>query len=397
MTSAQLIIWLADINAESEHFGSFIKQNAELTQAKLPLVPGFVITTNTYRNFLLENNLEHKIGQLLSTVSFERPDSLMQVEFHIRQLFQEALLSDDIYDLLTDFYYRLGDTVTIEMHETGKNGRKHAKKVVTSEAGLISEVITLWSGMFTGSALWYRHHGNADHFDNKAEILVRKKITGDTKEGVVFTIDPDSHTKDRLVIITMAPHELDTYVLSKKNLTILDRTLKYKHTAEKLTLDEIFAVAKVAKRMEKHLYFPQKVTWVLQDNKLYIESFSPITEMPKTNKTNKPKLPVARGKGLTHTIGTGVVLVVPAQTYLPSKVQHHIIVMTDITSPQIINLKKVKGLIIENHPHNETVALIRQQGIPAVCNVKGATRRFRNGSVISIHGKKGEIYEGGFL
>src|SRR5579872_6153003 len=163
MTSAQPIIWLADVDTKSENFGSFTRQNAELIQAKFPLIPGFVITTNTYRNFLLENNLECKISQLLSTVSFERPDSLMQAEFHIKQLFQQALISDEIYDLLEDFYYRLGDTVTIEMHETGKNGRKHTKKTITSEAGLVNEVIALWSDMFTGNALWQRHHRNVNH------------------------------------------------------------------------------------------------------------------------------------------------------------------------------------------------------------------------------------------
>lgn len=396
MTSAQPIMWLSDVDAESEQFGSFTRQNAKLIQAKFPLAPGFVITTSTYQNFLRENKLDHKIRQLLSTVSFERSDSLMQIEFHIKQLFQQAFLSNELYDLMEDFYYYLGDTVTIEMHETGKNGRKHAKKTVTSEAGLISEVIALWSEMFTGNALWHRHHGNADHFDNKAEILVRKKLTGDTKEGAIFTIDPQSHAKDKLVIITTTPHELDHYVLSKKNLTILDRKLKHKHLSKKLTLDEIIAIAKVAKRVEQHLYFPQKISWVIKDGGLSIASFSPITDMPQPKQTTNPKLPIARGKGLTHTIGTGSVFIVNKPAFLPSDARH-IIVMTDITPLEVKKLKKAKGLIIENHPHSETIYQIRSQGIPAICNVKQATKRFRNGHVVSIHGKKGEIYQGGFL
>src|SRR6185312_4960852 len=110
-------------------------------------------------------------------------ESLMQAEFHIKQLFKRALLSDVLYDDLAYFYDQLGDEVTLEIHETGKHGRKHAKKTVISEEGLISEVINLWSEMFTGKALWHRHQANVNHFTNRAEIIVRKKIQGDTIEG----------------------------------------------------------------------------------------------------------------------------------------------------------------------------------------------------------------------
>jgi phosphohistidine swiveling domain-containing protein len=64
---------------------------------------------------------------------------------------------------------------------------------------------------------------------------------------------------------------------------------------------------------------------------------------------------------------------------------------------QIQKLKKIKGIIIENHPHGAMAVLLKQHGIPAICNIKHATKNFRNGNILTIHGGKGEIYRGGFL
>ncbi len=396
MSSVRSVMWLSDIDSESEHFSPHSKQSARMLQAKFPLVPGFVITPHAYQAFLLDNMLDHKIKQLLSTVSFERSDSLMQIEHHIKQLFRQALFSNDLYDELEDFYFRLGTDVTMEMHETGKNSRKHAKKTITSEAGLISEIINLWSEMYSGNAMWHRHHANINHFDTKAEIIVRKKLQGD-KTGKIFTIEPGSHAKDKLVIVTEYPHEQDEYILSKKNLTIIDRKLKHKDFSDKLTLEEILAIAKLARRVDEHLYHPQEISWVLKDNTLYIQSISPISDLPVSKPQKQTKLPIARGKGLTPAIGTGTITILSNQTGYPPLSAHAVVVMPDLNTKQLEKLKKIRGIIIENHPHLETITLLRRQGIPAVSNIKNATKIFRNGHIITVHGGKGEIYQGGLI
>jgi len=396
MNSARNVIWLRDVDTESEHFGTHNKHSTRLLQAKFPLVPGFVITTHAYRNFLLENNLEHKIKQLLSTISFERPDSLMQAENLIKKLFQEAKISDELYEELVVFYNKIGKEVTLEIYETGKNVRIHAKKKVTTYADFADEVINLWSEMFSGNALWHRHHGKMNHFENKAEIIVKKKIRGE-KAGKIFTIDPVTHAKDKLVIITTHPHDRDEYVLSKKNLTILDRKLKNTHLVDKLTLDEILAIAKLAKRLEEHIYFPQVISWILDNSLLYISEIKPFTEFAKLSTEIPRKLPIARGKGVTSIIGTGIVTRINSHTSLPNLTSHTILVVPNITPNQIKKLKKIKGLIIEDFANSESANHMRHLGIPAICNVKNATKTFRNGNVITINGAKGEIYRGGVM
>src|SRR5215469_9907560 len=108
MNPARHIVWFSDLDTQSDLFGNHSKRQAELTQAKFPLIPGFVVTTQAYKDFLQENSLDQKIKQLLSITSFELTDSLMQTEFHIKELFKQAKLSDDFIEELLRFYMQVG-------------------------------------------------------------------------------------------------------------------------------------------------------------------------------------------------------------------------------------------------------------------------------------------------
>ncbi len=377
MSPVPHIVWFADLDTQAEHFGKHTKDHAKLTQAKFPLVPGFVITPFAYRNFLLEN-------------------SLMQGEYHIKNFFKQAKLSESFTNELLNFYQRLGPEVTLEIFETGNHGKKHKKNLVSQSDALVEEVIDMWAEMFASHALWHRHQQHLDHFSTAAEIVVRKKIQGD-KTGKVFTIDPLSHAKDKIFIKTQTPHAGDHYFLSKKNLTIIDRTIKHAIPTDKLTLDEILAVARMGKRLEEHLYLPQEISWIIANNKLYILEVKPVTEFAKEKSEIHRKLPIARGKGVTSLIGTGIVTIHNQSSNLQKLNPHNILIVSEMKTNQLSKLKKVKGIIFENHPHAATAVFLKQHGIPAICNIKDAAKHFHNGQLITIHGGKGEIYHGGFI
>lgn len=388
------ILWFANLDlTEPNIFGSQTQHLAKLTQAKFPVVPGFVITTSAYFSFLRENNLDNKIKQLLSTIALDRPDSLMQGENHIKKLFDQAQLSDSFIDKIFGFYYDLGEgEVNVSIYETGMQGRKHATAVVENGDDLLEEIKNAWAQMFTQSTLWHRHHRKIPHLQTGAEIIVQAKIQSE-KSGIVTTIDPQSHEKGKIFI----HHQEDLYTLSKKNLFIVDRKLKHAANAKKLTHDEILALGELAKELEQFLYFPQEISWVIDDGYLFVTAIKPISTLSKENPSVKPKLPIARGIGLNTKIGTGTVAVIQSSLQLKRTKSHDIVIVSDINSKQLKKLKKIRGLIIESKPHPEVILLLQQHGIPAVSNVKNAGKHFHNGHVITIHGKKGEIYRGGFL
>lgn len=396
MSTAPNIVWFADLDTQAQHHGRHAKHHALLTQAKFPLVPGFVITPHAYYAFLKENNLELKIKQLLSTISFELSDSLMQGEFHIKQLFIHAQLSDTFIEELLSYYLKLGPEVIIELIELGIHEKKQHTVSISAKDTVTKHVRALWAEMFSAKALWHRNLAHHDHLRTGCEIVIQKKVHGD-KTGTVLTSDPETAAKDKIFIHREHAHNGDHYLLSKKNLNIIDRSLKHTLQNDKLTSDEILDIATVAKRLEEHLYFPQEITWVLDGKKLYITKIKPLTQLPKQKAQAQRKLPIARGKGLTSRIGTGIATIIHPHATLPRLTTHNIIVISEMKPNQVKKFTKSGGIIIEQHPHAQTAALLKHYGIPVICNVKHATKNFLNGNILTIHAGKGEIYRGGFL
>jgi len=389
MSTTAPLLWFDDIDTDDISIGKHAKKLAELTQAKFPIMPGFLITSKAYSDFLKENMLDHKIQQLLSTVSFEHADSLMQGEFHIKKLFDEATVSEEFADELLDFYEQLGDEVTLSVHETGPHEKKHATNQIDALDDLLDAIINLWAEMFTGNALYHRSGHHLDHLQTPAEIIVQKKIHSETTGTI-------RNEKNTLVIVTKHPHENDEYILSKKNLTILDRSLKHTSHLPKLSEKEILAIAKMAKRLENHLFFPQEISWIIADNKIYIAEIKPVTSLPQQFSETKRKLPIARGKCLTPLIGTGVIHIINSDAELNTIKEHDIVIMTQASQSHLKQLKKARGVIISSHPHPALSIILRQHGIPAMINVT-SIKNLRNGQVVTLHADKGEIYLGGYV
>lgn len=392
----KLVSWLEDIDLESENYGKESKLLAQLMQANFPLTSGFVITKDAYFDFLKQNNLEFKIRQLLSTISIDLSDSLMQGEFHIKNLFKDATLSDAFVEALFTMSSELGPHVSLELFEIGKNGKKH-KKFTSLDTNKVSEqIIQVWAEMFSSNALWNRHQLHLDHFENGAEIIIREQIHGD-KTGIITTVDSDTHEKNNIVITTTYPHERDRYVLSKKNLTIIDRKLTYTTQYHKLTSEEIHLLGETAKKIEEHMYYPQEISWIFAGPYLYITDLKPITTIMKQKIERSHKLPVARGIGVTSQITTGRVNIITSGTKHTINT-HDIIIISHLPSDKVKQFKKARGIIIESAVlPTATITLLKHYGIPSVTNVQNATSKFRNGSIVTIHSAKGEIYYGGFI
>ncbi|HSX09700.1 MAG TPA: PEP/pyruvate-binding domain-containing protein [Candidatus Saccharimonadales bacterium] len=398
MNQTNSVLWFADIDLEShDPHDKQTTHLAKLTQAKFPIPPGFIITKHVYQSFLRENNLAHKIRDLLSTVSFELPDSLMQAEHLIKHLFEETTFSKELEDQLKYFWKRLEATEAIlSLHEKESHGRKHASAHVQNEKQFIKQIKDQWAQMFSGNALWHRHHKGLDHTDTSAEIIVQKKIHGDTM-GVVITIDPTTHAKDKIIITTTHPHPGDRYILSKKNLTIIDRTISYQTNLPKLTHDELLAITKMAREIEEFLYFPQEISWTIDDNKLYIIEIKPVTTLPQEIKEPEKKVPHSRGKGVTPRIGTGITHIIHIQDDLKRVKSHDVVIITESNAKHMHHLKKVRGVVTEARFFPaDLVVQLRHFGIPAIADIKDASKHFKNGHVITVHGGKGEIYKGGF-
>ncbi|MBA3723837.1 MAG: hypothetical protein H0W89_02995 [Candidatus Levybacteria bacterium] len=397
MRTAPFIVWFADIDThEASTFSQAGHHIGKLTQAGFPLFPGFIITTAAYHAYLKQNKLEHKIKHLLSTVNFKRPESIYQITNHIKHHFMDTPLSHELITDLKKYYEKFEDTsLALGAFSRSKQPHKYNTHTVEDFEQLQTTIKDAWANHFDANLLASRHEQAHDHINTPVELHVYPLVTPQRK-GTIHTIDPHSHAKDRLVITVHHPYTTDTYTLSKKTLMVLERSLSHHDKTPKLDLEMLFAIGELGRQLENHLYFPQVAQWSIIGDEVYLIHTKPITTLPKVEKVSKRKPVSTRGVAITPTIGTGSVKIVTNDQELQQIKDHDVVVLKSIKKAQLPYLKNVRGIISEtNHKHSEVSAHIRQLGIPALFNVKDATKHFKNGHIITIHGGKGEIHKGG--
>lgn len=396
MNSAPFLVWFADIDTHATSaIGKAGKQLGALTQAGFPIMPGFVVTTNAYKHFLEKNKLPKKIQQLLTTVNYDRPESVHQVTQHVKKMVAETTLPEELQKDLQTFYKKVQNHTVIVHAHTTRPEHKFAEQAVESFDELLEQVKSSWVQHFEPMIHHKRHIHGHDHIDAGVELIVQVHIKPD-KKGKVHTVDPQEHTKNILTITHEHPHATDTYMLSKKSLMIMDRSLTHHANAEKLTHDELLTIANVGRDLELHLYFPQEITWGIIDDNVFLLHTKPLSTLPKSKPIPKKKIPHARGISLAKHITSGVVRVVLSESELNKATSHDIVIIHSVDKAHVKDLKRVRGVISETGKrHAEITTLLRQLGIPVMLGVKDATKHFKNGRIITINATKGEIYLGG--
>lgn len=399
MQDSAFVVWFADVDTHhTSRAGQAGKHIGSLTQAGFPLLPGFVITQDAYAAFLKQQFLEEKIRKLLSTVNHNRPDSLHQVMQHIQNQMNHIPLPDQLIEELENVYDQIaGNHVELHAYTAAHHGHKVAAHEADTFEEILESIKSLWMQQFEPNIYWKRHEHKLGHIETGVEILVQLTVDPD-KKGKIRTVDPHEHAKNVIHITHEHPHASDTYTLSKKTFAIIDRHLNHHNNASKLSHDELLDLASLAKALEQHLYFPQEITWGMIDGEIYIMQTKPLTTLPTKKPESQKKLAHTKGTSITTTIGTGVVRVILEEKDLERINENDIIVMKSIEKKHVEKLKKARGIITEaGHKHSETATHIRHLGIPTLFHIKDATKRYKNGQVITIHAGKGHVYIGSHL
>lgn len=394
------VVFFNDIDLlDRDNIGTEAKKLATLTGANIPIPEGFIITSTAYMQFLQENKLDRKIKQLLTTVHFEYPETLLQIANHIKKMILESDFSANVKEEISHNFQQLHtSSVSLKAYSHSKEQQLHNKQKADTIEELLVKVKDIWASHFSAALLFQRNENDISHLQTGTSIVVQRELSH-AKQGKITTIDPMSHAKDKMLLFHITTHGTDRYLLSKKNLTIIDRKLK-RHTLHTpaLLLDEILEIAIIAKKIEKIFYFPQEISWAFEKNKFYITGTIPFTNLPEEEPIQIKKHAIARGYPVTKAVCTGYVHKILSEKDFQEAKPNDIIVVSQLSANYLPYLKKIKGIIAEKgEKHSHVTAVLRQLGIPALYDVKFAMKGLKNGTVITIHGGKGEIYNGSIL
>ncbi len=309
-------------------------------------------------------------------------------------------------------------------------GQQETYLNVLGDAVLIEKIKHGWASLFEPRAIFYRHQQNFDHIKTGIALVIQKMVESD-KSGVMFTIDPVTNDKSKVVIeailglgemIVQGEVNPDHYEVDSKDFTILNKKIsvqdhllqkkgatnkkvklsKKDATRQKITDHEIIELAKTGKAIEKHYYFPQDIEWAIEGKTIYIVQTRAVTTTASVKQLEKTveHIPasnlILKGGPASPGIASGPVKIVSAKEI--NKVVPGDVLVASMTNPDYVPaMKKASAIVTDSGgPTSHAAIVSRELGIPAVVGTQDATKKLKNENIVTVDGTKGEVYEGGY-
>lgn len=420
---------------------------AEMYNAKVPVPPGFVVTAQSYSYFLQKTHTIEKIKKVLSTLNVDDTESLNKASKEIRFLIEAAVLPQEMQNEIVEAYEILGaraDSTNL-LHDSGGEIFVAVRSSATTEdladasfAGqqdtflnvkgpdsLLLNVKKCMSSLFTPRAIFYREKKGFPHEKSYLAVVVQKMVDS-VKSGVMFSRNPTT-SENNIVIeavwglgegIVSGQIKPDHYVVSPDldNFEISEIKISEKKTAiiknaegknetiqlnkeqrTKRVLDnyEIKRLAQYAKQLEDHYKKPQDIEFAVDKNTIFIVQSRPITTQFKESKEKVSGKEVLTGLGASPGISSGTVKIIHDLKEL-EKVQEGDILVTEMTNPDmVVSMQKSAAIVTDEGGVTSHAAIVsREMGIPCVVGTGDATKKLKDGDVITVDGSAGKVYAG---
>jgi pyruvate,water dikinase len=423
----------------------------ELTQAKIPVPPGFVVLASAYFEYLDYNKLRPHIHTILSATDISDPNQLNEASKKIQHLMNQADIPEEVIQEIFQAYHELkkqsgsgsdpavavrSSATAEDLPEASFAGQQESYLNIVGDANVIMKVKECWLSLFGARSIFYREQQKFDHFKVGIAVPVQKMIQSEVS-GVMFTVDPISKNKDTLVIegayglgdyIVQGVVTPDHFEISKSDKKIISKQINKQEVMEvrkaegvkevkvpeklqekqKLSDAKILELAEIGKHIHQHYFFPQDIEWAYENNTLYITQARPITTLNSADETESGKISDAAATSKLEKILTGApaspglvagpVRIVDDIKHL-DKIKQGDIMVTDMTTPDFVPaMKRAAGIITNRGGLTSHAAIVsRELGVTCVVGTTTATKVLKDGMVVTINGSTGEIFKGGVI
>ncbi len=313
-------------------------KNASLGQmlrAGLPVPPGFAISTTAYGCIWDDADLRRGVNELLGSIDHEAGVATRKVASEVRALIEVAPVPDDVRRSVVDAYEALGRhcelvdvPVAVRSSATAEDlpdasfaGQQDTYLWVTGADAVVEHMRRCWSSLFTDRAIAYRHSKGFAHDAVAMSVGVQKMVDARVA-GVAFTLNPSNGDRSQVAIdaswglgeaVVSGEVTPDSYLVDKVLSEIVSRRVSVKSVeyclrdgAVKkvevdeerqgvacLSDDELRAVARLARRAEKHYGCPQDVEWAIDRHLPADDGVVMLQSRPETVWSRKPVVPIA--------------------------------------------------------------------------------------------------------
>jgi pyruvate,water dikinase len=435
------VAWLEDVRStDLGTVGGKAASLGELTEAGLPVPPGFVVTAGTYRTFIEEAGIDE---ELFSAVDVDSEDSEALEAAHERahELIVETEVPENVRAEIVEAYRSMGDGETFvavrssataeDLPDASFAGQQETFLNVT-EDDLVDRVQECWASLFSQRAIYYRNQKGFPHDEVDIAVVVQTMVDAE-KSGVMFTSHPS--TGDPRIIIEAAwglgeavvsgAVSPDNYVVDRttgevETMTVATKKLMHvkddetgetverevpadKRDQQVLTQAEIDRLIELGKQVEDHYGEPQDVEWAVAGGEVYMLQSRPITTIDDgaseteddADESDDGDDHLLSGLGASPGIASGAVRIVTKLDHL-DQVSEGDVIVTEMTMPDMVPaMKRAAAIVTDEGGMTSHAAIVsRELGVPAVVGCGGATRTLENGQVVTVDGEMGTVRKG---
>ena len=320
------VLWLDEIDAtDLETVGGKAASLGELTGARLPVPPGFVVTAGTYRRFIEAAGIDEELFAAVD-IDHEDSDALATAHERARELILETPLPEEVREEILAAYREVGDGeafVAVRSSATAEDlpdasfaGQQETFLNVREET-LLERVKECWASLFSQRAIYYRQRQGFPHDEVDIAVVVQQMVDAE-KSGVMFTSHPS--TGDPRIILEAAwglgeavvsgsvspdNYEVDRETATVETVTVADKKtmmVRDRDTGETverpveddrreqrvLSNAEIEELVSLGRTVEDHYGEPQDVEWAIYDGDVYMLQSRPITTIDDADTAASP-------------------------------------------------------------------------------------------------------------
>ncbi|MCD6477744.1 MAG: phosphoenolpyruvate synthase [Candidatus Aenigmarchaeota archaeon] len=417
-----------------------------IRNTKVPVPPGFAITTEAYDYFLEKNELKKKISYLISKLDKKNLKNLVKIGSGVRGLILSGRFPNDLRDEIVKNYKKLSkmfnkknlavavrsSATTEDLGSASFAGQQETYINVKGERQLLNSVKKCMASLFTDRAISYREDKGFDHFKVKLSVGVQKLVFSKSS-GVMFSLDPDSGNRNFVYInsswglgdyVVQGKVNPDGFFILKPTMTIISKTLGSKNMMEvrsengvknkvvpkrmrkrfSITDDDAIKLAGYCIKIEKHYGRPMDMEWAKDGSGLYIVQARPETvhsskspDVLKTYVLKEKSRIILRGQSIGRKIGVGKVNVIRSVKDI-SKFKPGEVLVTSMTDPDWEPIMKIaSGIITDRGGRTSHAAIVsRELGIPAVIGTLNGTKKLKTGQSVTVDctGEEGKVWDG---
>jgi pyruvate,water dikinase len=453
-----LVKWFSELsNKDISIAGGKGASLAEMYNAKFPIPPGFVITAQAYTYFMNKSGLLEKIKQMLAGLDMEDTEKLESLSKEIREIISNSEMPAEMeneikeaYDILDTNKQNLKEAkgtaldilknsyeppfvavrssaTTEDLADASFAGQQESFLNVKGKIELIMKVKQCIASLFTARAVYYREKKGFGQEKAQLAVVVMKMIDSD-KSGVIFSKNPITMENTIMIEAVWGLGEgivsgrikpdnyivdgnvdkfnlIDTKVSEKK--VAITRSSSGENQIVKLTEErakqqvlnnyEIKMLSIYSKQLEEHYKKPQDIEFAISGKDIYIVQSRPITTLGMEKKERKEfgGEVLLSGLGASPGAASGTVKIVYSLDDL-KKIKKGDVLVTEMTNPDmVVTMQRASAIVTDEGGITSHAAIVsREMGIPAVVGTGSATKKLKDGDIVTVDGNSGKVFEG---